>query len=443
MFKSLSFENSKNQTSPIKIIPPQDDLLKKVLNRSKSNDEGPLQAVKEIIKNVQEQGDKALFEYTLRFDKAPLTKDTIKVSEAEIEAAFSEVDQELVQVMKNSIANIESYHRLQLRGGWISGTDGAVTGVRYTPLEAVGVYVPGGAAAYPSSVLMSVIPARVAGVGRIVITTPCDKVTGKINPSTLVAARLAGVDEIYKIGGAQAIAALAFGTESVPRVNKIVGPGNIYVALAKREVFGYVGIDSIAGPSEVLIICDETANPAFVAADLLSQAEHDPMAACICITTSELMASKIAAQVKEQMETLERKEIMKQSIENYGAIVVVDTLEEAARISNEIAPEHLELCVEDTDALIAQIKNAGAIFIGNYSPEPLGDYFAGPSHVLPTSGTAKFFSPLNVDDFVKKTSLIKYTKAALERVHEQIELFARSEGLTAHENSVKIRFSKN
>ena len=425
----------------IRIMKIGDKQFGEVLSRSQLTKADAEQTVKTILAEVRSSGDQALFDYTRRFDHAALTPETVRVSKKEIEAAYAEIDAALLEVLKESAENIAAYHKKQLRSSWLEeDKEGERLGQLFLPIASVGVYVPGGAAAYPSSVLMTVIPAKVAGVARIVMATPCDKGTGRIAAATIVAADIAGVNEIYKIGGAQALAALAFGTESVAKVDKIVGPGNIYVALAKREVFGFVGIDSIAGPSEVLVVADASARADYVAADLLSQAEHDPMAACICVCTDEALAHEIASQVEYQAANLSRAEIIRQSISRHGAIVLAEDISKAMELANMIAPEHLELCVKEPEEALKLVKNAGAVFMGHYSPEPLGDYFAGPSHVLPTSGTARFFSPLNVDDFVKKTSVISYTREALEQVHEKIELFARTEGLTAHENSVKIRF---
>ena len=396
--------------------------------------------VKDIIKNVHDNGDSALFEYTNKFDKADLSAENIRVTEAEIEEAYGEMDSALIEVIRKSIANIKSFHELQKRNSWINTYEnGSVLGQRVTPIESAGVYVPGGKAAYPSTVLMNVIPAKVAGVEKIVMTTPCNA-EGKVYPTTLVAAKEAGVQEIYKVGGAQAIAALAYGTESIPKVDKIVGPGNIFVAIAKRLVYGHVSIDSIAGPSEILVLADDTATPEFVAADLLSQAEHDELASATLVTTSEKLAHKVSRWVDKFTEELSRKEIIQKSLDNFGNIFVADTMEDAIDATNEIAPEHLEILTKNPWETMTHIKNAGAIFLGEYSSEPLGDYFAGPNHVLPTNGTARFFSPLGVDDFVKKSSIICYSEDALRAVHEDIETFATAEGLTAHANSISVRF---
>lgn len=420
----------------------KDSLLENLLKRSPSNYGQYEQTVNEIIADVRARKDQALFEYTSRFDKCELTKETIKVTEEEIEEAYAAISPEFIEVMKKSAHNIRSFHEKQLHSSWIiPKDDGTILGQKILPIAISGVYVPGGKAAYPSSVLMNVLPAKVAGVSRIIMTTP-PGADGKVNPGTLVAAHIAGVDEIYKAGGAQAIAAMAFGTESIPRVDKITGPGNIFVALAKKACFGYVSIDSIAGPSEILVLADETANPRYVAADLLSQAEHDEMASAILITTSMELAKKVSEQVAAFTEKLERKEIIQKSLDHYGYILVAENMNQAIETANEIASEHLEILTRDPYEVMTKIKNAGAIFLGEYSSEPLGDYFAGPNHILPTNGTARFFSPLNVDDFMKKTSIISYSRQALEKVHKDIELFAQKEGLTAHANSIKVRFEK-
>ena len=416
------------------------NILSDLLKRS-PNSYGEFESrVNDIIQNVREKRDEAIFEYTLKFDGATIDQDNIRVTEEEIKEAYEQVDPKLLDVIRKALVNIRDYHAKQKQYSWFdSDESGIILGQKVTPLKTVGVYVPGGKAVYPSSVLMNVIPAKVAGVSNIIMTTPCGK-DGKVYPSTLVAAKEAGVDAIYKVGGAQAIAALAFGTESIPKVDKIVGPGNIYVALAKKAVFGYVSIDSIAGPSEIMVLADETANPRFVAADLLSQAEHDEMASAILVTTSETLAEQVSVEVDKFVEVLSRKEIIRKSLDNYGYILVADTMQDAIDTVNEIASEHLELVTKNPFETMTKIRNAGAIFIGEYSSEPLGDYFAGPNHVLPTNGTARFFSPLNVDDFLKKTSIISYSRDALERVHKEIELFAEKEGLTAHANSIKVRF---
>ena len=396
--------------------------------------------VQSIIDDVKEHGDQAVFSYTEKFDGAHITANTIRVTDEEIEEAMAQVEPELLEVMKKSMKNIRAYHEKQRRQSWFdSQPDGTILGQKITALESVGVYVPGGKAAYPSSVLMNIIPAEVAGVKRIVMVTPPGK-DGKVNPVTLTAAHLAGASEVYKAGGAQAVAALAFGTESIPRVNKIVGPGNIFVALAKKAVYGHVSIDSIAGPSEILVLADDSANPRFVAADLLSQAEHDELASAILVTTSMELAKQVSEEVDRFVKQLSRKEILEKSLENYGYILVAETLEDAIDTANEIASEHLEIVTRNPFEVMTKIQNAGAIFIGPYSSEPLGDYFAGPNHVLPTNGTAKFFSPLGVDDFIKKSSIIYYSKEALEAIHTDIEKCANAEHLTAHANSIQVRF---
>lgn len=418
----------------------QNNILENLLKRS-PNSYGEFESrVNDIIQNVREKRDEAVFEYTLKFDGATIDQDNIRVTEEEIKEAYEQVDPKLLDVIRKALVNIRDYHTKQKQYSWFdSDESGIILGQKVTPLKTVGVYVPGGKAVYPSSVLMNVIPAKVAGVSNIIMTTPCGK-DGKVYPSTLVAAKEAGVDAIYKVGGAQAIAALAFGTESIPKVDKIVGPGNIYVALAKKAVFGYVSIDSIAGPSEIMVLADETANPRFVAADLLSQAEHDEMASAILVTTSETLAEQVSVEVDKFVETLSRKEIIRKSLDNYGYILVADTMQDAIDTVNEIASEHLELVTKNPFETMTKIRNAGAIFIGEYSSEPLGDYFAGSNHVLPTNGTAKFFSPLSVDDFIKKSSIISYSREALEPVYKDIVQFAECEKLTAHANSIRVRF---
>ena len=418
----------------------QNNILENLLKRS-PNSYGEFESrVNDIIQNVREKRDEAIFEYTLKFDGATINQDNIRVTEEEIKEAYEQVDPKLLDVIRKALVNIRDYHAKQKQYSWFdSDESGIILGQKVTPLKTVGVYVPGGKAVYPSSVLMNVIPAKVAGVSNIIMTTPCGK-DGKVYPSTLVAAKEAGVDAIYKVGGAQAIAALAFGTESIPKVDKIVGPGNIYVALAKKAVFGYVNIDSIAGPSEIMVLADETANPRFVAADLLSQAEHDEMASAILVTTSETLAEQVSVEVDKFVATLSRKEIIRKSLDNYGYILVADTMQDAIDTVNEIASEHLELVTKNPFETMTKIRNAGAIFIGEYSSEPLGDYFAGPNHVLPTNGTAKFFSPLGVDDFIKKSSIISYSGEALEPVYKDIVQFAECEKLTAHANSIRVRF---
>lgn len=418
----------------------QNNILENLLKRS-PNSYGEFESrVNDIIQNVREKRDEAVFEYTLKFDGATIDQDNIRVTEEEIKEAYEQVDPKLLDVIRKALVNIRDYHTKQKQYSWFdSDESGIILGQKVTPLKTVGVYVPGGKAVYPSSVLMNVIPAKVAGVSNIIMTTPCGK-DGKVYPSTLVAAKEAGVDAIYKVGGAQAIAALAFGTESIPKVDKIVGPGNIYVALAKKAVFGYVSIDSIAGPSEIMVLADETANPRFVAADLLSQAEHDEMASAILVTTSETLAEQVSVEVDKFVATLSRKEIIRKSLDNYGYILVADTMQDAIDTVNEIASEHLELVTKNPFETMTKIRNAGAIFIGEYSSEPLGDYFAGPNHVLPTNGTAKFFSPLSVDDFIKKSSIISYSREALEPVYKDIVQFAECEKLMAHANSIRVRF---
>lgn len=418
------------------------NVLEDLLKRS-PNSYGEFEGrVAEIIQNVKSNRDQAVFDYTKRFDGADIGPENIRVTEEEIREAYEQVDKSLVEVIRKALVNIRSYHEKQRQYSWFdSKPDGTMLGQKVTALSKVGVYVPGGKAVYPSSVLMNIVPAKAAGVEKIIMTTPPGK-DGKVNPSTLVAAHEAGADEVYKTGGAQAIAALAFGTESIPRVDKIVGPGNIYVALAKKAVYGHVSIDSVAGPSEILVLADETANPRFVAADLLSQAEHDEMASAILITTSRELADKVSKEVDAFTAELSRKEIIQKSLDNYGYILVTENMEDAIDTVNEIASEHLEIVTKDPFQVMTKIKNAGAIFIGEYSSEPLGDYFAGPNHVLPTNGTAKFFSPLSVDDFIKKSSIIYYSREALEPIHEDIIKFATAEQLTAHANSIKVRFEK-
>ena len=420
------------------------NILNDLLKRSPNNYDNFAESVNEILANVKENGDKALFQYTKDFDKADINASNIKVTEEEIKEAYDRLENpELVQVIRRSLKNIKEYHEKQKQYSWFdSKPDGSILGQKVTPLSRVGVYVPGGKAAYPSSVLMNVIPAKVAGVEQIVMVTPPGK-DGKVNPNTLVAANEAGVDVIYKVGGAQAIAALAYGTESIAKVDKIVGPGNIYVALAKKAVFGYVSIDSVAGPSEILVLADETANPRYVAADLLSQAEHDELASAILVTTSEELANKVSEYVDMFVSKLKRKEILQKSLDNYGYILVTDTMQAAIDTANDIASEHLEIVTKNPFDTMTRIKNAGAIFLGENSSEPLGDYFAGPNHVLPTNGTAKFFSPLSVDDFIKKSSIISYSREALEPLSEDIQKFAKAEGLTAHANSIRVRFEED
>lgn len=416
------------------------DLLKSLLKRSPINYREQEDAVNNILTNVKDNGDLALFEYTEKFDKVKLTAETIKVTDEEIAEAYEQVDDELIRVIRLAMKNIEDYHEMQKEESWFdSKPDGTILGQKITPLSRVGVYVPGGKAAYPSSVLMNVIPAKVAGVDEIIMCTPPGH-DGKVYPTTLVSAKEAGVDIIYKVGGAQAIGALAYGTESIPQVDKIVGPGNIFVALAKKAVFGYTGIDSVAGPSEILVLADETANPRYVAADLLSQAEHDQLASAILVTTSLEVAEKVQAEIEGFVKDLERKDIIQASLDNYGYILIAEDMDTAIDAVNAIASEHLEIVTKDPFGTMTKVRNAGAIFLGESSSEPLGDYFAGPNHVLPTNGTARFFSPLGVDTFVKKSSIISYSRDALRNIHNEIETFAKAEGLTAHANSIKVRF---
>lgn len=416
------------------------NILENMLKRSPSQYGEYEKRVQDIIANVKEKKDEAVFAYTRQFDKADINASNIRVTEEEIQEAYRNVDPALLNVIRKALVNIEKYHALQKQNSWFNSTEqGTMLGQKITPLAKVGVYVPGGKAVYPSSVLMNIMPAKVAGVGKIIMTTPCNA-QGKVNPAVLVAAKEAGADEVYKVGGAQAIAALAFGTESIPKVDKIVGPGNIYVALAKKAVYGHVSIDSVAGPSEILVLADETANPRYVAADLLSQAEHDELASAILITTSQELAEKVSEEVDGFVRVLERKEIIQKSLDNFGYILVAENMQEAIETANEIASEHLEIVTANPFEVMTKIRNAGAIFIGEYSCEPLGDYFAGPNHILPTNGTAKFFSPLSVDDFVKKSSIIYYSREALEPIHKDIEQFAKSEQLTAHANSIAVRF---
>lgn len=416
------------------------NILENLLKRS-PNSYGEFEGrVNEIIENVRANRDAAIFDYTKRFDGADINAENILVTEGEIKEAYEKVDEKLLAVIRKALVNIRKYHEKQRQYSWFDSEDsGIILGQKVTALEKVGVYVPGGKAVYPSSVLMNIVPAKVAGVKKIVMTTPPGK-DGKVNPATLVAAKEAGVDAIYKVGGAQAIAALAFGTESIPKVDKIVGPGNIYVALAKKAVFGFVSIDSIAGPSEIMVLADETANPRFVAADLLSQAEHDEMASAILVTTSRTLAEQVSKEVEDFVAQLSRKEIIQKSLDNYGYILVAENMDEAIATVNEIASEHLELVTKNPFETMTKIRNAGAIFVGEYSSEPLGDYFAGPNHVLPTNGTAKFFSPLSVDDFIKKSSIISYSREALEPIYKDIVQFAECEQLTAHANSIRVRF---
>ncbi|HIY56291.1 MAG TPA: histidinol dehydrogenase [Candidatus Dorea merdavium] len=420
----------------------REDLLRDLLKRSPDQYGAYEAQVAQILEEVREKGDEALFAYTERFDGAKLSGETVLVTGEEIREAYQEVPEQLVAVIRRALKNIEDYHAKQKQYSWFdSKPDGTILGQKVTPLKRVGVYVPGGKAAYPSSVLMNILPAKVAGVEEILMVTPPGK-DGKVTPTTLVAAHEAGATAIYKAGGAQAVAALAYGTESIPKVDKIVGPGNIYVALAKKAVYGHVSIDAIAGPSEILVIADETADPRYVAADLLSQAEHDELASAILITTSQELAEAVSGEVDQFLTVLSRAEIIRKSLDNYGYILVADTMDEAVEIANEIASEHLEIQTRNPYEVMTKIRNAGAIFLGPYASEPLGDYFAGPNHVLPTNGTAKFFSPLSVDDFIKKSSIIAYSREALQAVHEDIETFAKAEGLTAHANSIHVRFEE-
>lgn len=418
------------------------NLLEDLLKRS-PNSYGEYEArVQEILDTVREKQDEAVFDYTKKFDGADINPGNILVTEEEVREAYAQMDENLLRIVRRALANIEAYHQKQMQYSWFdSKPDGTMLGQKVTALRRVGVYVPGGKAVYPSSVLMNVMPAKVAGVEEIIMVTPPGK-DGKVNPTTLVAAKEAGVTAVYKVGGAQAVAALAYGTESIPKVDKIVGPGNIYVALAKKAVYGHVSIDSIAGPSEILVLADETANPRYVAADLLSQAEHDELASAILVTTSRELAEQVSRETDRFIQELSRGEIIQKSLDNYGHILVADTMEDAIDAANEIASEHLEIMTAEPYQVMTKIRNAGAIFIGEYSSEPLGDYFAGPNHILPTNGTAKFFSPLSVDDFLKKSSIIAYSREALEQVHEDIEQFAEAEQLTAHANSVRVRFEE-
>ena len=418
------------------------DILENLLKRSPNNYGKFEAAVADILANVKEKGDEALFSYTKEFDKVEVTPETIRVTEEEIEEAYKAVDASLLEVIRKALVNIRSYHEKQRQNSWFTSTEnGTMLGQKVTPLNRVGVYVPGGKAVYPSSVLMNIVPAKVAGVPHIVMTTPPGK-DGKVNPSTLVAAKEAGADEIYKVGGAQAIGALAYGTASIQKVDKIVGPGNIFVALAKKAVYGHVSIDSIAGPSEILVLADETANAHYVAADLLSQAEHDEMASAILITTSTELAQNVEKEIEGYLKVLSRKEIIEKSLENFGYILIAEDMDEAIEAANEIASEHMEIVTKNAFEVMMKVRNAGAIFIGEYSSEPLGDYFAGPNHVLPTNGTAKFFSALSVDDFIKKSSIVYYSKSALQEIHKDIIQFASSEQLTAHANSIAVRFEE-
>ena len=416
------------------------NLLDSLLKRSPGNYGQYQDTVQEIVDRVKTKGDQALFELTRKFDWEGIDATNVKVTEAEVQEAYDTIDPQLVETIRKSLKNIREYHEKQKQYSWFDTTpEGTMLGQKVTPLASAGVYVPGGKAVYPSSVLMNIVPAKIAGVAHVVMCTPCNK-EGKVNPAVLVAAKEAGADEVYKVGGAQAIAAMAFGTESIPKVDKITGPGNIFVALAKKAVSGFVSIDSIAGPSEILVLADETANPRYVAADLLSQAEHDEMASAILVTTSKELAEKVSEEVDAFVKILSRKEIISKSLDNYGYILVAETLEDAIETVDLIASEHLEIVTKNPFEMMMKVKNAGAIFLGEYSSEPLGDYFAGPNHILPTNGTARFFSPVSVDDFIKKSSIIYYSREALQRVHKDIEYFAKAEQLTAHANSIAVRF---
>lgn len=416
------------------------NLLDSLLKRSPGNYGQYQDTVQEIVDRVKTKGDQALFELTRKFDWEGIDASNVKVTEAEVQEAYDTIDPQLVETIRKSLKNIREYHEKQKQYSWFDTTpEGTMLGQKVTPLASAGVYVPGGKAVYPSSVLMNIVPAKIAGVAHVVMCTPCNK-EGKVNPAVLVAAKEAGADEVYKVGGAQAIAAMAFGTESIPKVDKITGPGNIFVALAKKAVSGFVSIDSIAGPSEILVLADETANPRYVAADLLSQAEHDEMASAILVTTSKELAEKVSEEVDAFVKILSRKEIISKSLDNYGYILVAETLEDAIETVDLIASEHLEIVAKNPFEVMMKVKNAGAIFLGEYSSEPLGDYFAGPNHILPTNGTARFFSPVSVDDFIKKSSIIYYSREALQRVHKDIEYFAKAEQLTAHANSIAVRF---
>lgn len=415
-------------------------LLENMLKRSPASYPEQEKAVADILEDVRARKDEALFDYTRRFDKVEISADTIKVTEEEVKEAYKAIDPDLIDVIRKALVRIRAFHEKQRQNSWFdTTTDGTMLGQKVTALNRVGVYVPGGKAVYPSSVLMNIVPAKVAGVNNIIMVSPPGK-DGKLNPATLVAAKEAGADEVYKVGGAQAIAALAYGTETIPKVDKIVGPGNIFVALAKKAVFGNVSIDSVAGPSEILVLADETANPRYVAADLLSQAEHDELASAVLVTTSETLAKEVEKEIEGFLKVLSRREIMQKSLDNFGYILVADNLDEAIDAVNEIASEHLEIVTKDPFLAMTKVRNAGAIFIGEHSSEPLGDYFAGPNHVLPTNGTAKFFSPLSVDDFIKKSSIVYFSREALQPLHKDIERFAKAEQLTAHANSIAVRF---
>ncbi|SNX54542.1 histidinol dehydrogenase [Thermoanaerobacterium sp. RBIITD] len=417
-----------------------ESIFKRLSNRSKLERKDIVKSVDEIIENVKTYGDKALSSYTLKFDGVTIDDNSFEVEKEEIDDAYNKVGMSFINAIRKAIKNITEYHENQKQKTWMDFKGGIVYGQKVRALEKVGIYVPGGTASYPSSVLMNAIPAKVAGVKEIIMVTPPGK--DGLNPYVLVAANEIGICKIYKVGGAQAVAALAFGTKSIPKVDKIVGPGNIYVAMAKRSLYGYVDIDMVAGPSEVLVIADEYANPTYVAADLLSQAEHDPMASAMLVTTSYELSRDVSSEIERQMQYLKRKDIINKSIEDYGAIIIVKELDDAIEIANQIAPEHLELDIKNPFEMIGGIKNAGAVFLGENSPEPLGDYMAGPNHVLPTSGTARFFSPLSVDDFIKKMSILYYDKESLKSVSDDIIELAESEGLDAHANSIKVRYKR-
>lgn len=415
------------------------ELFERLKQRSSEFRPDVEETCRDILNNVRDKGDKALLEYTRKFDGAAI--DAIEVSKAEIESAFNAIDRNLLKTIKRAAANIRAFHEKQKENSWFTSSNGIILGQKVTPLERVGVYVPAGSAPLPSSVLMNVIPAKTAGVSEVILCSPPDK-NGRINPLILACCKLTEVDRVFRVGGAQAIGAMAYGTETVPKADKIVGPGNIYVATAKKLVFGLCGIDMVAGPSEILIIADQTANPAYVAADLLSQAEHDMLASSVLVTTSKKLANEVMRQIHLQLPELPRKEIASKSLEDYGAVIITETIEEAVDIANTIAPEHLEVCVDEPFALLDSLKNAGAIFLGSYSPEPLGDYFAGPNHTLPTTGSARFFSPLGVYDFVKYQSVIYYSKEAFEKVSGDVAAFADAEQLSAHANAIRIRGSE-
>ncbi|HIT88393.1 MAG TPA: histidinol dehydrogenase [Candidatus Coprocola pullicola] len=413
--------------------------LQEILQRNQTEKNDIQQIVNDIVYDVKKNGDEALFRYTKEFDKIELTHQTVQVTEEEIKYAYTQVEQNLIKVIQKAAKRIKQFHEKQKLNSWLEPSEnGEMMGQLIRPLEKVGIYVPGGKASYPSSVLMNAIPASVAGVSEIIMVTPAKK-DGRVTPTTLVAAKEAGVTKIYKVGGAQAIAALAYGSTCIPKVDKICGPGNIYVALAKKSVYGQVNIDSVAGPSEILVIADDTANPVYVAADMLSQAEHDEMASAMLVTDSQILAEAVQKELQRQTALLPRKEIIEKSLKNYGLIVIAKDMQQACALGNIIAPEHMEICTKEPFSLLPKIKNAGAIFLGEYTPEPLGDYMAGPNHVLPTGGTARFFSPLSIDDFIKKSSILSFSKEALLELAEDIVTFAQAEGLTAHANAVKVR----